>query len=64
MLTNLEILFFKLSRFHLETLLRQLLTTQQPYKGAGKCLGTTSLCCGMVCFLTQYLADGVSCPSP
>lgn len=40
MLTNLEILFFKLSRFHLETLLRQLLTTQQPYKGAGKCLGT------------------------
>lgn len=40
MLTNLEILFFKLSMFHLETLLGQLLTTQQPYKGAGKCLRT------------------------
>lgn len=60
MLTNLEIWFFKLNRFYLETLLGQLLTTQQPYKVAGKCLRTTSLCCGVVCFLTQYLADGLS----
>lgn len=48
MLTNLEIWFFKWNRFHLETLLRQLLTTQRPYRGAGKCLGTTRLCCAVL----------------
>lgn len=48
MLTDLEIQFSKWNSFHLETLLGQLLTTQQPHKRAGKCLRTTRLCCAVL----------------
>lgn len=48
MLTSLEIGFSKWNGFHLETLPGQVLASQQPYKGAGKCFRTTSLCCALL----------------